>query len=68
MPTFRYDDPDFSKRYDLVTASTGDTGKREVAALAMNREWATSAAPLSKYTTAHPVVIRGAERFARQIA
>ncbi|HTE59512.1 MAG TPA: hypothetical protein VK631_04125 [Solirubrobacteraceae bacterium] len=66
MPTVIYDDPDFSKRYQLVTA-TGDTlvARREVTALAWNAEYAHPSAPLTKHLVTDPHIVSMADRFAK---
>lgn len=60
----RYDDPDFSKRYDLVVADGTDpvVAMRQATAAAWNREYVESGAPpLTKYTQTDPHIIRMAE-------
>jgi hypothetical protein len=66
----RYDDPEFSKRYD-VTVADGTalaTAKATAAAYAWNREYAVSTSPLTKYTVSDPHVVRMGDLFARVVS
>lgn len=66
----RYDDPEFSKRYDLVVADGTDqtAAFQQVAAVAWNREYAvTPNAPLSKYLVTDAHIIRMAEVHGRLV-
>jgi hypothetical protein len=69
----RYDDPEFSRRHDLVIADGSDAAailaaKRTVTATAWNREYVAGASPLTKYTSSDPHVIRMAELHARVVS
>lgn len=62
----RYDDPEFSRYYDLVVADGSDQtlAKRQVAALAWNREYVVSNAPAgTKYTATDPHIIDMADLY-----
>lgn len=66
----RYDDPEFSRRYD-VTLANGTatvTAQRQAAAYAWNHEYAPSAAPLTKYVETDPHIIRMADLWARVVS
>jgi hypothetical protein len=65
----RYDDPEFSKRYDLSVTDTTDPllARREAAANAWNREFAPSTAPLSKYKATDAHIVRMADLYSRVI-
>jgi hypothetical protein len=68
----RYDDPEFSRRHDLVIADGSDAAailaaKRTVTATAWNREYVAGPSPLTKYTAADPHIIRMAEIHARRV-
>lgn len=62
----RYDDPEFSKRYDVTVADGTPlaTARSTAAAYAWNREYAPSTSPLTKYTPTDPHAVRMGELFA----
>lgn len=59
----RYDDPEFSQRYDLTSSSAQATALLEVTALAWNREYSDVAS--AKYTTTDPHIVDMAALYAR---
>jgi hypothetical protein len=68
VPTVEYNDPDFSKRYTLTTATADPVAAgREVTAYAWNREYAYPGVPLTRYTVTDPHIISMADRFARVV-
>jgi hypothetical protein len=65
----RYDDPEFSKRYDVTVADGTPlaTARATAAAFAWNREYAPSESPLSKYTATDPHAVRMGELHSRVV-
>lgn len=68
----RYDDPEFSKRYDLTVADGSDAlaTRRQVTANAWNAEYKDThtGGPLTKYLVSDPHIIRMADLFARVVS
>jgi hypothetical protein len=68
----RYNDPEFSKRYDLTVADGSDpvASRRQVTANAWNAEYkdVRSGGPLTKYLVTDAHIIRMADLYAKVVS